>query len=141
MKEAGLDCLSVGAGHLELRFSEKDVIEVERAKRIIQDMLKRGYALFVPVGDKGELQRVRRFIASTGTYIIADGPTIAPTPFGVPPLGGPGSATVPVAAPGVPLGASTPPAVRNPRGRPPKREKIIPMTQTKATVIGRSAGG
>lgn len=72
-----LDVLNCGEGHLEIKFHHNDAIECERAKRIIQDMLKRGYALFVH-GTDDALIRVKRFVADKGLYIIADGPTIPP---------------------------------------------------------------
>ena len=126
MKEAGLDVLNCGLGHLELRFSEQDVIEVERAKRIIQDMLKRGYSLFI-TGKDGALTRVKKFIPATGTYIIADGPTVAPTPI-----------RPQLAAP--PEAIDVKPVPKQ-RGRPRKATTKVAMTKAKAIVIGRSAGG
>jgi|ERR1041385_4537736 hypothetical protein len=72
-----LDVLNCGEGHLEIKFNERDVIETERAKRIIQDMLKRGYALFIH-GKDNALIRVKKFVPKSGCYIIADGPTIPP---------------------------------------------------------------
>lgn len=117
--EPGLEILNCGEGHLTITFKKDDLMEVERAKRIISDMLRRGYALFITGGD-GVLTRVKRFKADTGTYLIADGPVIAPVPI----------------APEEPL---TTPIVRRKRGRPPTRE--VPMTKARATVIGRSAGG
>lgn len=69
----GIDVLNTGAGHLEIRFKEGDAIEIERAKRIVQDMLRRGYALFIDEG--GTMVRVKRFDPTQCCYIIADGPT------------------------------------------------------------------
>lgn len=127
--EAGLDILNCGAGHLEIRFDEKDVIEIERAKRIIQDMLRRGYALFVH-GPDNTLIRVKRFDAAKGVYIIADGPTIAPEPSEV--------QDDPRATPTPP--EQTDGGVKRGRGRP-RKEKEVPMAEAKVTVVGRSAGG
>jgi hypothetical protein len=125
IKTAGLDVLSVGAGDIQINFNPIDVQEVERAKRIITDMLRRGYALFIPTGsDEKPLARVRRFIAKEGVYIIADGPTLAPTPSNVivPSTSGKGY-TIP-AKPGR-----------------PRKDKKVDMTTVRATVVGRSAGG
>lgn len=66
-----LDILNCGAGHLELKLTDKDPIEIERAKRIIQDMLKRGYALFIHGKDKA-LIRVKKFDPKKLVYVIAD---------------------------------------------------------------------
>lgn len=134
IKEAGLDVLNCGMGHLEIRFNAQDVIELERAKRIIQDMLRRGYALFINDSD-GKLTRVKKFVYETGTYIIADGPSTFDIEVEPDTLAE--SISNPPVLP-VPDDAAIPP---KPRGRPKKGEKIVQMTQTKATVIGRSAGG
>lgn len=141
IKEAGLDVLNCGMGHLEIRFNAQDVIELERAKRIIQDMLRRGYALFINDKD-GKLTRVKNFISETGTYIIADGPSAfeqiveeevpAKEPEPWKPSVVPASETEPDPPPEPP---------KNRPGRPRKAERSVPMTQTKATVVGRSAGG
>lgn len=78
----GIDILNCGHGHMEVRFNEKDPLELERAKRIIGDMLRRGYVLFVEGADKA-LIRVERFDAEKGVYIIADGPLYAGEDEGV----------------------------------------------------------
>lgn len=106
-----IDILNCGAGYLEITFTAGDAIETTRAKRIITDMIKRGYALFIH-GKDNALIRVKKFDAKTERYIIADGPT------------------VPAEAEPVPL-----PAVRG------KKERTISMHKAKATVVGRSAGG
>lgn len=108
----GLDILNTGAGHIEVRYDLNDTIEVERAKRIIEDMLKRGYVLFIQGKDQ-ELIRVESFDAVKGVYLIAD-------------LGDPIE------------GTSLPAKAKRGRGRPKKEVK---MTEVKATAIGRSAGG
>lgn len=69
--EPGIDILNCGTGHTEVRFNNDDPIELERAKRIIKDMLKRGYVLFIEGPDK-KLIRVNSFNPDTGCYIIAD---------------------------------------------------------------------
>lgn len=101
-----IDILNVGEGHLEVKWSEGDVIEQARAERIIQDMLKRGYALFVH-GTDGALLRVKAFDVKHSSYIIADGPTVPSTSEEIP-------------------------------EQPLRRCKA---SRTKATVVGRSAGG
>ncbi len=119
---AGIDILNTGAGHTEIRFDNGDPLELERAKRIITDMLRRGYVLFVEMGDK-KLSRVQAFDAERGVYIIAD-------------LGEPPESPVEVA--GVDeTGAQV--IERRKPGRP--RNTEVSMTKVKATAIGRSAGG
>jgi hypothetical protein len=72
-----IDILNCGTGHTEIRITEDNPIEMERAKRIIQDMLKRGYALFVH-GTDGALIKVKKFDPEHMTYIVADGATVPP---------------------------------------------------------------
>lgn len=107
-----LDILNCGMGHLEITYKMKDPMEMERAKRIIGDMLKRGYALFVHGKDKA-LIRVKRFDPKHNTFIIADGPTVP--------------------AEAVPM-----PLVR---GRRKEKVVAVPIAKTHATVVARSAGG
>lgn len=110
-----LDILNCGHGHLEITFIGHDPVEVERSKRIITDMLKRGYALFVH-GTDGALIRVQEFSDKYNAYVIADGPTV----------------------PAVALPAEATPDIK------PKKDtkrRAVPITQANATVVGKSAGG
>ncbi len=66
-----LSCLSVADGDIEISFDTQNCAEAIRAKRIITDMLHRGYALLVKLED-GTYTRVHNFIEKQGTYIIAD---------------------------------------------------------------------
>lgn len=69
--------LNVGAGDTKLSFDKSNPVERDRAKRIVQDMLKRGYALLIEVGRrKGEpiYQRAHGFDPETSEYIIMGGP-------------------------------------------------------------------
>lgn len=69
--------LNVGSGDTKLLFDKDNPVETERAKGIVQDMLKRGYAILVQVGEKdGEplFQRAKGFDPATCEYIIASGP-------------------------------------------------------------------
>lgn len=122
--ETGLDILNVGAGHVEIRFDDKDPMEMERAKRIIEDMLKRGYALFMH-GKDDALIRVKRFDKKKGVYLIADGPTV---PAAAEPIDDP---RVHPIAPEETDGGK--------RVKPVERE--VKMSKAKVTVVGRSAGG
>jgi len=111
VEQFGIDILNCGEGDLEIRFKEGDAIELERAKRIIGDMLKRGYALFVR-GSDGGLIRVKRFDPKQNCYVIADGPTVP-------------AEAVPV-----------PTHRRNLRA-----EKALPIEKAKAISVARTAGG
>lgn len=114
-----LDVLNVGTGHLTFRFDKGHEDEVEKAKKVIADMLKRGYMIFVKVD--GEQKRVRAFDPLHEEYIVEE-PEVIPEPEQI-------------AAPAVPQ--------RRGRGRPPgsKNAARVPMRRTVATGIGPTAGG
>lgn len=122
MKTPGIDILNCGRGHAEVHFDNGDPVELERGKRIIEDMLRRGYVLFIEGADKA-LIRVESFNAERGTYIIAEGPLYAgDQPAVIEP-----EATA--AAPGVPS------------KRKPGRPREVDIAKVKTTAIARSAGG
>lgn len=128
----GLDILNTGRGHAEVTFDHQDPIELERGKRIIEDMLRRGYMLFIQ-GDDGAVVRVESFDSKTGRYIIGDCALYA----GAEPLG-PLPKAVPTSAT-----ESAAPATDAPKRqrRPSKVKGAVPMTAVRATAMGRSAGG
>lgn len=66
-----LSCLSVNDGDIEISFDTEDCAEAIRAKRIITDMLKRGYALLIKMAD-GRYVRAHEFDEKQGVYVIAD---------------------------------------------------------------------
>lgn len=68
----GLDVLNVSKGHLSINFDNDNDAEVERAKGIIEDMLKRGYTILVE-DDTGGLTRVKSFDRKNERYIVSDG--------------------------------------------------------------------
>lgn len=65
-----LDVLNCGTGHLSFKFDKNDAAEVEKARKVIQDMLRRGYMLFVEDGK--EQKRVRKFDENTDEYILEE---------------------------------------------------------------------
>ncbi len=65
-----LEILNVGEGDVKITFDTNDCADAIRAKRIITDMLRRGYALLVEVD--GKFQRALEFDDARGEYIIAD---------------------------------------------------------------------
>lgn len=77
-----LSVLNCGAGDLEFRFRRGDETEVQKAKQVITDMLKRGYVIFVEVD--GELQRVKKFDSQHECYVIHVVPAEAPKRRGWP---------------------------------------------------------
>lgn len=68
--------LNVGAGDTKLSFDPKNPAECIRSGRIVEDMIRRGYALLVRVpGKKGKpdtYARAKGFDPNTCEYIIAD---------------------------------------------------------------------
>jgi hypothetical protein len=58
-------------GDIEITFDKNNTAEAIRAKRIIKDMIRRGYALLVK-GDDGSYTRALDFNPEKGEYIIAD---------------------------------------------------------------------
>lgn len=123
-KEPGIDILNCGSGHTEIRFTGENAMEVERAKRVIQDMLRRGYVLFIE-GDDKALIRVEAFDPKKNVYIIGDGPLYA--------------GDTQAAAPEETIEPPTP-ATKARRG-PGRGKREIPVGGARATAIGRSAGG
>lgn len=109
-----LDVLNVGAGHLKFRFDKGDPEEVAKAKKVIADMLKRGYMIFVEVD--GQQKRVRKFDPNTEEYILEE-PDEIPEPE---PIATPQHAPIP---------------------RRVGRRKGVPLRTARATGIGPSAGG
>ena len=65
-----LSCLNVAGGDVKISFDNKNVAESIRAKRMITDMLRRGYALLVEVD--GAFQRAIEFDEKHGEYVVAD---------------------------------------------------------------------
>lgn len=104
-----LEVLSVGKGDIKLTVGGDDPDEIAKAKRVIDEMLRKGYGIFVET-DAG-LRRVKKFNAKRMTYVIAE---VADEP------------------------ADTPAPAQ--RGRK-KAEKEVPVAGSRATAIGRTAGG
>lgn len=109
-----LDVFNIGRGHLTFLFDTDNFVEVEKAKRAITDMLKRGYLIQLKVGK--EYVKVVDFDPDQGVYYI-----IEPPPADTPMTEG--------------VGATLAPKSR--RGR----RKGVPMTSARATAVGPTAGG
>lgn len=71
--EPGVSILNVGEGDTKLSFDPAKPVERERASTIVSDMLRRGYAILVQVGEKdGEpiYKRAKAFDPKTCEYLI-----------------------------------------------------------------------
>lgn len=115
--------LNVGAGDTKLSFDPSNPGEVERAGRIVKDMLRRGFAILIEVGsdDKGRplYRRASDFDETTAEYIIAGAPEE--------------TEELSVEEP-----ASTPRKAA-PRGKTSPRR--VPAASTNAVSVARTAGG
>lgn len=67
-----LEVLSIGKGDLKLTIGGDNPEDTEKARKLIEEMLKKGYAIFVET-DKGPT-RVKKFNARRMTYIISEVP-------------------------------------------------------------------
>lgn len=64
-----IDVLSVGRGHMRVEIPENDPAQLEKARLMIEDMLKRGYSIFIETSD-GKTRRVKKFNPKRMTYLI-----------------------------------------------------------------------
>ena len=110
---------------MKIIFSKDDPIELDRAKRAVTDMLKRGFVLFVH-GEGKEMYRVLEFDPAKEEYVIADVPCA--------------TSEEPVAAK-EPSDAPEPAAEPTATARGRAGKKRVPMSGAKVTSVGRSAGG
>lgn len=111
-----LAILNVGEGDTKLSFDKKKPEEVKRARAVVQDMLKRGFAILVQVGTrKGEplYQRAQAFDPKTDEYIIVGAPEDAQD--------------------------EAPKERRKSKARPTARR--VAAAETRAVSVSRSAGG
>lgn len=120
--------LNVGEGDLKLSFDPANPMEQIQAGKTVTDMLRRGYALFVEVGQTDEGQpkyaRVYQFDEEKREYIIAgDGVDNTPSEEEPPMYDGDEGGT---------------PEPKRKRGRPTTRVKA---EDAKGVGVARTAGG
>lgn len=130
--------LNVGTGDTKISFDKKNPADVIRARRIITDMLRRGFALIIELPDKTH-QRVLEFNEATDEYIIADFDPVQAeaadkTEESHEQEGGP---TQGAAEEEATIGAA-PPEQKGKRGRP---RKAVHASGVRAVAVARSAGG
>lgn len=107
-----IEVLSIGRGDLTLTVGGSDE-DRERAKRMIGDMLRAGYAIFVET-DEGP-RKVEAFDPNRMTYIVRE-----ETPSGTPPEGQ---------------------AAAKPKRARKTATRKVPVASSRATAVGRTAGG
>jgi|GEM_PF-1875406 len=139
-----LEILNCQAGDTKLTFDTGNVSDTIRAKRIVTDMLRRGYALVVEIERDGKkaYERVQAFDEVKGEYLIIDlDPLVAQKtdeqecPEKQPPTEPLGDSDQTRCHCGRPLHH------RGSHSGPRNKYQRLPMESTKATGIGRSAGG
>lgn len=114
-----LGILNVGDGDTKLTFDPKNDAERKRAAKIVTDMLRRGFAIMVQVGErdgKPLFQRAESFDPETCEYLIFGTPDEHPN-------------------------VQEPPMPRARRGRPPKPLTRVPADKVRGVAVARSAGG
>ena len=140
MSTGQMGILNVGAGDTKLTFDKNNPMERARSARIVTDMLKRGYVLFIETSKdaKGNpaYQRVLEFKEDVCEYIIAD----LATPIkqettdheqsGETASGERGEALIQPAKTNIPQARKG--------GRP---RKSVPAEQARGVAVARSAGG
>lgn len=67
-----LSILNCSAGDIKVKFDKSDREEIEKAKSMIADMLKRGYLLAIDVD--GVLEPVKEFDPEKEEYVILEAP-------------------------------------------------------------------
>ena len=120
-----LEVLSVGKGDLKITVGDSNKDRAD-AQRIIEEMLRKGYTLFVETAD-GPL-KVTRFDPDRMVYVVADTPGVVPEPE-------------PEPEPGP---ESDRPGDGEPQPKPRARQakpRTVPVRGSKTTAIGRTAGG
>ena len=127
-----LHVLNVSGGDVTLSFNRQDVVEAIRAKRIVTDMLRRGYALLVEVD--GAYQRIQHFDEAHGVYVIADYDPSVMMPEESLHVQETPEAETPHEVTAVDEGPTLPKR----RGRP---RKSLPMERSRAVGIAPTAGG
>lgn len=117
--------LNVGAGDTKLVFDASKPDEVANASRIVKDMIRRGFALFIEIGqnEKGPIyQRAHDFDEATAEYIIA----------------GPASDQEEKTDGRKPTSAPRP---RNTRQKGGQTKRRVPASTTNAVAVARISGG
>lgn len=132
-----LSVLNCGAGDLKLHFDPTDPIEAARAERVVLDMLRRGYCLFVE-DDQGKLHRAVGYDPTAKSYLITD----VPSPSTVEAIG-PENGEPITLEPGADI-SDIGDSVENPKPSKPGRKKgriAVSAATTRATAFAPTAGG
>lgn len=109
-----LEVLSIGRGDLKLSVGDSEE-DREQARGLVEEMLRKGYSIFVETDDGPE--RVTAFNPKRLTYTIRDGPD--------------------------PDAEDDDASAAAPKKKPPrkKRTREVPVEGSRATAVGRTSGG
>lgn len=124
MSKGEVGILNVGAGDTKITFDPAKPREREIAKRTVTDMLQRGYAILVQVGEKDGrplYMRAESFDPATCEYLVVGAPDE---------VGG--------------AGMDGAPPIVGPHERAPRkrgRKARVPAESVRAVAVARSAGG
>ena len=133
-----LSILNVGEGDVKVTFDKSNLAETIRARRIIKDMLRRGYALLVEVERDGvkAFERAIDFNEATDCYIVADfDPEIAAKEDAK-------ETEEKHSGEGESVQAGVPDVQKEASSRRERRKaKSVPASGTRAVGVARSAGG
>jgi len=69
-----LSILNCGAGDVRLCFDPAKPVEMEHAKAVVQDMIRRGYILMIEI-EPGQWRRCKGFDPERYEYIVLDTPS------------------------------------------------------------------
>jgi hypothetical protein len=132
-----MDVLSVGKGDLKLTWDRDKPEDLEKARITIEKMLRSGYSIFVETDDGPS--RVTEFNPKRMTYTIvevADGTELPSGPAQPPAL----AAGAPVVKPDevIPPGKRKP---GRPKGSRNTKKREVAVAGSRATAVGRTAGG
>ena len=126
-ESGGLDILNVGLGDLKVRWNPLDAADRAKAKKMIQDLMRQGYAILIEEPD-GSYKRATRFDPDRDCYIVTE------VVRGEEQSAEASETTTEESEAGSSRRAK-------PRGRPRTREVARPRATTRGTAVGRSAGG
>ena len=134
-----LEVLSIGKGDLKIEIGNSNA-DRAKAQSLIEEMLRKGYTLFVETAD-GPL-KVRKFLPDEMVYVVADTPDIVPPDREEQTLEHmrrwqAGEETHPGEEQET---AGEPPPEPQPKPRASRTRKV-PVPGSKTTAIGRTAGG
>lgn len=105
-----LEVLSIGKGDLKLTIGGDNPEDTDKARKLIEEMLRKGYSIFVET-DKGPT-RVKRFNPKRMSYIISE-----------------------MVEDALPEATPTKAPARK------ARQRSVPVAGSKATAVGKTAGG